>query len=90
MNEDSHDPSRYGLHKVYRREYDCNPDRYILRIDYPNFPGCSFGGSLSMLGFDTARQTWGWLVTSILWDSWLGRARYDGLDVTPPTNERSR
>ena len=61
------------------------PSRYVLRIDYPDFPECPFGESFSMLGFDTAEQTYVWLVTSILRDSRLNRIPYQSLDV--PDNE---
>ena len=83
--EDSDVPSRYGLRKVYKREFDRDPERYVLRIDYPDFPECPFGESFSMLGFDTAEQTYVWLVTSILRDSRLNRIPYQSLDV--PDNE---
>ena len=76
---------RYGLRKVYKREFDRDPERYVLRIDYPDFPECPFGESFSMLGFDTAEQTYVWLVTSILRDSRLNRIPYQSLDV--PDNE---
>src|SRR4051794_6783497 len=83
--EDSDVPSRYGLRKVYKREFDREPERYVLRIDYPDFPECPFGNSFSMLGFDTAEQTYVWLVTSILGHSRLNRIPYQRLDV--PDNE---
>ena len=76
--EDSDVPSRYGLRKVYKREFDRDPERYVLRIDYPDFPECPFGQSFSMLGFDTAEQTYVWLVTGILQDSRLNRIPYQG------------
>src|SRR5262245_31816677 len=78
-------PSRYGLRKVYKNEFDCDPERYVLRIGFPDFPECPFGESFSMLGFDTAEQTHVWLVTSILRDSRLNRIPYQGADV--PDNE---
>jgi hypothetical protein len=85
FTEDSDVPSRYGLRKVYKREFDRDPERYVLRIDYPDFPECPFGESFSMLGFDTAEQTYVWLVTGILRDSRLNRIPYQGADV--PDNE---
>jgi hypothetical protein len=78
---DSDVPNRYGLRKVYRREFDRDPERYVLRIDYPDFPECPLGESFSMLGFDTAEQTYVWLVTSILRDTRLKRIPYQGLEV---------
>lgn len=76
--EDSDVPSRYGLRKVYKAEFDSDPERYVLRIDFPDFPECPFGESFSVLGFDTAEQSYVWLVTSILRDSRLNRIPYQG------------
>ena len=53
--------------------------------DFDDFPPCPFGQSFSMLGFDTAEQSYVWLVTSILRDSRLERVLYQGADV--PDNE---
>ena len=83
--EDSDVPSRYGLRKVYKNEFDRDPERYVLRIGYPDFPECPFGESFSVLGFDTAEQTYVWLVTSILRDSRLNQIPYQGAEV--PDNE---
>jgi hypothetical protein len=83
--EDSDVPSRYGLRKVYKNEFDRDPERYVLRIGYPDFPECPFGETFSVLGFDTAEQTYVWLVTSILRDSRLNRIPYQGSEV--PDNE---
>ena len=41
--EDSDVPCRYGLRKVYKNEFDRDPERYVLRIGYPDFPECPFG-----------------------------------------------
>jgi hypothetical protein len=83
--EDRDVPSRYGLRKVYKSEFESDPERYVLRMDYPDFPECPFGESFSMLGFDTAEQTYVWLVTSILRDSRLSRIPYQGAEI--PDNE---
>jgi hypothetical protein len=83
--EDDDVPSRYGLRKVYKKEFNDDPERYVLRIGYPDFPECPFGQSYSVLGFDTAEQTYVWLVTSILRDSRLNRIPYQGTEV--PDNE---
>jgi hypothetical protein len=77
--------SRYGLRKVFKEEFDGEPERFVLRIGFPDFPPCPFGQSFSMLGFDTAEQSYVWLVTSILRDSRLERVPYQGADV--PDNE---
>jgi hypothetical protein len=78
-------PSRYGLRKIYKSEFDEDPERFVLRIDFPDFPPCPFGQSFSTLGFDTAEQRYVWLVTSILRDSRLARVPYQAADV--PDNE---
>lgn len=78
---DSDVPSRYGLRKVYKSEFDRDPERYVLRIGFPDFPDCPFGESFSLLGFDTAEQTYVWLVTSILRDSRLNRIPYQGTEL---------
>lgn len=83
--EDTDVPTRYGLRKVFKSEFDSDPERYILRIDYPDFPECPFGESFSVLGFDTAEQSYVWFVTSILRDSRLKRIPYQGVEV--PDNE---
>jgi hypothetical protein len=78
-------PSRYGLRKIFKEEFDGDPERFILRIGFPDFPPCPFGQAFSMLGFDIAEQSYVWLVTSILRDSRLERVPYQGADV--PDNE---
>lgn len=77
--------SRYGLKKVFKEEFDEEPERFVLRIGFPDFPPCPFGQSFSILGFDTAEQSYVWLVTSILRDSRLLRVPYQDADV--PDNE---
>ena len=72
---------RYGVRKVSRREFGADPERYILRIGYPDFPECPFGQSFSMLGFDTAEQTYVWLATDILRDNRLVRVPYRSADI---------
>lgn len=47
----------------------------------PDFPACPFGGAFSILGFDTAEQSYVWLVTSIIRDPRLIRIPYQGEDV---------
>ena len=73
-------PSKHGLRKVYKREFEQEPERYVLREGFPDFPACPFGGAFSILGFDTAEQTYVWLVTSIIRDPRLIRAPYQGED----------
>ncbi len=68
--------SRYGLRKVFKAEFDGDPERYVLRIGFPDFPPCPFGQSFSVLGFDSAGQEYVWLVTSILRDARLKRVPF--------------
>ena len=67
---------RYGVRKVRKAEFNADPERYVLRIDYPDFPECPFGQAFTMLGFDNAAQEYVWLVTSILRDDRLRRVPY--------------
>jgi hypothetical protein len=74
-------PTKHGLRKVYKNEFHSDPERYILREGFPDFPPCPFGQAFSILGFDTAEQEYVWLVTSIIRDSRLIRVPYQGEDV---------
>jgi len=78
---DENVPSKHGLRKVYKIEFDRDPERYVLKEGFPDFPPCPFGGELSILGFDTAEQSYVWLVTSIIRDPRLVRVPYQGADV---------
>jgi hypothetical protein len=78
-------PTRFGLRKVAKAEFEDDPDRYVLRIGFPDFPECPFGESFSMLGFDTAEQTYVWLATKILRDDRLLRVPYGPAEV--PDND---
>jgi len=74
-------PSKFGVRKVSKAEFQADPDRYVLRIGFPDFPECPFGESFSMLGFDTAEQSYVWLATKILRDERLVRLPYQSGDV---------
>ena len=74
-------PHKHGLRKVFKKEFDIDPERYVLREGFPDFPPCPFGGSFSIFGFDTAEQSYVWLVTSIIQDSRLIQVPYLGEDV---------
>jgi hypothetical protein len=65
--------SKYGLSKVYKAQFDEDPDRYELRVGYSDFPTCPFGMAYSMLGFDKQAHRYVWLVTSIIKDKRLKR-----------------
>lgn len=72
---------KYGLRKIYKAEFEQDPARFVLREGFPDFPPCPFGQEYSILGFDTAEQSYVWLVTSIIRDSRLIRVPYQGEDV---------
>ncbi|MBE2992673.1 hypothetical protein IFR23_11670 [Sphingomonas sp. CFBP 13603] len=74
-------PTKHGLRKVFKDEFHRDPERYVLREGFPDFPSCPFGGGFSILGFDTAEQDYVWLVTSIIRDPRLIRVPYQGEDV---------
>jgi hypothetical protein len=75
-------PSKHGLRKVYKNEFNRDPERYVLREDFPDFPPCPFGGAFSILGFDTAEQSYVWLVTSIIRDARLMRIPFPGEEIS--------
>lgn len=78
-NEGSEDQDlRYGVRKVRKSEFDADPERYVLRLGFPDFPECPFGQGFTMLGYDTARQEYVWLVTKIIKDDRLQRVPYQG------------
>jgi hypothetical protein len=37
--------SRYGLRKVFKEEFDEDPERFVMPIGFPDFPPCPFGQS---------------------------------------------
>jgi len=74
------DDYRYGVRKVRKAEFDADPERYVLRLGFPDFPDCPFGQGFTMLGFDLARQEYVWLVTRIIKDDRLKRVPYQGED----------
>lgn len=80
-SDDGDVPTKFGVRKVSKAEFEAGPDRYVLRIGFPDFPACPFGESFSMLGFDTAEQSYVWLATKILRDDRLVRLPYPGGDV---------
>lgn len=69
-------PTKYGVQKVYKAEFNEDPDRYVLRKGFPDFPECPYGESFSMLGYDTHDKRYVWLVTSILKDERLHTDTY--------------
>jgi hypothetical protein len=83
--EDGDVPSRYDLRKVYKDEFDRDPERYVLRIGIRTFRNAPLASRSRSLGLDTAEQTYVWLVTRILRDSRLNRIPYQDAEV--PDND---
>lgn len=75
IHKDTSD-EKYGLKKVYKEDFELNPNRFELRINYPDFPQCPFNQTFSILGFDKDLQQYVWLVTSILKDSRLQKFEF--------------
>jgi hypothetical protein len=71
-------PTKYGVPKVYKAEFNEEPDRYVLRKGFPDFPECPYGEAFSMLGYDSHEKRYVWLVTSILKDERLRTEIYPG------------
>ena len=42
---------QYGMRKIAKAQFD--PERYILRKGFPDFPSCPYGHTFKMLGYDT-------------------------------------
>jgi hypothetical protein len=69
-------PTKYGVPKVFKVEFDEDPSRYVLRKGFPDFPECPYGEYFTMLGYDTHDKRYVWLVTSILKDERLRTETY--------------
>ena len=67
---------KYGLRKITPFEFNTDPERYVLKIGYPDFPSCPAGTSFSMLGYDTHSNEYVWLATKIIKDNRLVRIDY--------------
>lgn len=65
------EPMKNGVPKILKADFNEDPDRYVLRKGFPDFPECPFGNSFSMLGYDNVKERYVWLVTSILKDERL-------------------
>ncbi|MEZ5047176.1 MAG: hypothetical protein R2831_09320 [Chitinophagaceae bacterium] len=68
---------KYGLKKIYKDTFNENPDRFELRIGFPDFPTCPLDQTYSMLGYDKQNNEYVWLVTSIIRDERLEKKYYD-------------
>lgn len=72
QHEDSSVDLKFGfIPKVHKAKFNEEPDRYVLRKNYPDFPACPFGQSFSMLGYDKGLSRYVWLTTSIIKDERL-------------------
>jgi hypothetical protein len=60
---------QYGMRKILTSEFD--PNRYILRKGFPDFPTCPYGHTFKMLGYDTQTNEYVRLASSILKDERL-------------------
>ncbi len=80
LNTKSYDTSgeeeKYALPKVYKAKFVEDPERYELRKGFPDFPGCPYGNSFSMLGYDKELKRYVWLVNSIMRDERLQVREY--------------
>jgi hypothetical protein len=38
--------------KIYKSDFNDEPERFVLRKEFPDFPPCPFGQSFLMLGYD--------------------------------------
>ena len=60
---------QYGMHKITKEEFD--PDRYILRKGFEDFPSCPYGEHFKALGYDLKEQCYVRLAQAILKDERL-------------------
>lgn len=73
---DKHEQLKFGLKKINKITFNQNPERYIFRKGFPDFPPCPFGNSFEALGWDTIDKKYVWLVTSVLRDKRLITEEY--------------
>ncbi|MFK7031017.1 hypothetical protein [Flavobacterium oreochromis] len=64
-------PIKYGMRKIFKEEFNNNPDYFELRKGYNDMPACPFGNSFKALGYDKIKKEYVWLVTSIIKDKRL-------------------
>jgi hypothetical protein len=62
---------QYGMRKILKDEFD--PDRYILRKGFNDFPSCPYGHTFKMLGYDIKTKEYVRFASSILKDKRLKR-----------------
>ena len=73
---DKDEQLKFGLRKVNKITFNQNPERYIFRKGFPDFPSCPFGNKFEALGWDTEERSYVWLVTSVLRDKRLITEEY--------------
>lgn len=76
--DESRVETRYGLRKVFKDDFNQDPDRYELRKGFPDVPKCPYGQTFKMLGYDKKDHDYVWFVTSILKDDRLKEVDYKG------------
>ena len=69
-------PMKYGMRKVFKEEFNANPDNFELRQGYSNMPACPFGNTFKALGYDKTKKEYVWLVTSIIKDERLNKNEF--------------
>ena len=60
---------QYGMRKIAKEEFD--PDRYVLRKGFEDFPSCPYGEHFKALGYDMQKQCYVRLAPAILKDERL-------------------
>lgn len=67
---------KYGMQKITKAMFNLEPNRYIFRKGYPDFPLCPFGNRFEALDWDLKEERYVWLVTTILKDIRLIKKEY--------------
>jgi len=62
---------KYGLRRILKQEFNINPNRFELRIGFPDAPLCPYGNHFSALGFDLSYAEYVWFSKGILKDERL-------------------
>ena len=69
--------TKSGLRKVYKAEFDQNPERYELRAQDANAPACPYGNQYAWIGFDREAKEYVRFVKRILRDERLSRVKME-------------
>lgn len=60
---------QYGMRKIGKVDFD--PERYVLRVGFPDFPPCPYGHTFKALGYDQVTHEYVRFASSILKSSQL-------------------